>query len=72
MSLSEVPLTRAARPVHCHEPGCRAVVTEYRWSPYFCPTCDLARMERIDKSLAAIEARFAPPVPESATEGGQP
>ena len=33
---------------------CGKPVTQYRWSPYWCPKHDIERMERIDKTFAKI------------------
>lgn len=59
MTLPDVPLKPAGVPFkRCSERGCDAIVSEYRWSPYFCPPHDVERMERIDANMARIAASF--------------
>ncbi len=35
-------------------PNCEVKFTHYRWSPFWCPSCDEIRLKRIDESLEKI------------------
>jgi hypothetical protein len=60
--LPDIPLAPAPHPHRtCCERGCGVRVTHYRWSPFFCPACDTARMERIDRQMAALGRLFGTP-----------
>ena len=37
---------------------CGKPVTQYRWSPYWCPAHDIERMKRIDKVFAKVAAEL--------------
>jgi hypothetical protein len=42
-----------------------------RWSPYFCPSCDEARVAHISSRMEKISAGFAPMRVSPQTEGGE-
>lgn len=50
---------------HCHQPSGRTCIERgcdnpagTPWSPYWCPACDVARLDRISANLEDILARF--------------
>lgn len=51
LGFKEVTINKMKKPRLCR---CGDTYSMYRWSPLFCPDCDLKRMRRIDDGMKEI------------------